>query len=114
MPGSAKPRTIEIIGEGFLVVVWDEGHETVFAGPDLRENCPCAECRVKKERASGAPAVSSGLKLAFAPPRLIGFETVGRYALRLRWSDGHSAGLYEFRLLRGLCPCEECAKERSS
>ena len=44
-----------------------------------------------------------------APPRLVGMEQIGRYAVRLRWSDGHSAGIYEFGLLRSLCPCDGCS-----
>jgi len=35
-------------------------------------------------------------------------ELVGRYALQIYWSDGHSSGIYTFDYLRGLCPCTEC------
>ena len=103
---------MELIGDQFLAIVWDDGHESIFEGPYLRRNCPCAECRTRRERAAGAgqPASSSpGITLAMAPPTLVGLEEVGRYAVRLRWSDRHSAGLFEFRLLRALCPCETCA-----
>ena len=108
MGGALKPRTMERIGEEFLAVVWEDGHESFLDGPFLRANCPCAECRVKRERGLPAKQAPSGLSLALAPPRLVGLEEVGRYAVRLRWSDGHSSGLYEFRLLRALCTCESC------
>ena len=36
-------------------------------------------------------------------------QLVGNYALRIDWSDGHSTGLYSWKLLRALCPCERCA-----
>ncbi len=36
-------------------------------------------------------------------------ELVGRYALQIFWSDGHSTGIYSFHYLRELCPCGECA-----
>ena len=29
-------------------------------------------------------------------------ELVGRYALRIRWKDGHDSGVYDFALLRSL------------
>jgi DUF971 family protein len=29
-------------------------------------------------------------------------ELVGNYALRITWGDGHSAGIYDFDLLRAL------------
>ena len=35
-------------------------------------------------------------------------ELVGRYALQIYWSDGHSTGIYSFPYLRSLCPCPEC------
>ena len=99
---------MELIGDQFLAIVWDDGHESFYEGPYLRKNCPCAECRTKRERAASAPLASPGLSLAMAPSTLVGLEEVGRYAVRLRWSDRHSAGLFEFRLLRELCPCEAC------
>ena len=33
-------------------------------------------------------------------------EGVGNYALAPTWQDGHNTGIYSFRLLRGLCPCD--------
>jgi DUF971 family protein len=29
-------------------------------------------------------------------------EKVGRYAIQIRWSDGHESGIYPFRRLRDL------------
>ena len=31
-----------------------------------------------------------------------GFQRVGRYGVRIRWSDGHDAGIYTFDMLREL------------
>ena len=39
----------------------------------------------------------------------LAIDPVGRYALRFRWSDGHSTGIYTFEHLRELCPCPTCA-----
>ena len=39
-------------------------------------------------------------------------EGVGNYALGLTWADGHSTGIYSFRLLRGICPCDDCGGEK--
>lgn len=109
-----KPRSIETIGEEFLAIVWEDGHESFYEGPYLRQHCPCAGCRTGKI----APALRNpghpGLALLAPRPRLVGLEEVGRYAVRLRWNDGHSAGLYEHRLLRALCPCEPCRAARGA
>jgi len=102
---------METIGQEFLAIVWEDGHESFYDAPLLRASCPCAECRVRRER--GEPqrkAPSGGLTLAMAPPRLVAVDEVGRYATRIRWSDGHSAGLYDFRFLRELCTCETCRR----
>jgi DUF971 family protein len=39
-------------------------------------------------------------------------QLVGRYAIRIRWSDGHGTGIYTFQRLREWCPCEACAVGR--
>jgi DUF971 family protein len=35
-------------------------------------------------------------------------EPVGGYALSLKWFDGHTSGIYSFKLLRSLCQCDSC------
>jgi DUF971 family protein len=40
-------------------------------------------------------------------------ESVGRYALKIHFTDGHSTGYYAFTLLRELCQCDECRKAAS-
>lgn len=39
-------------------------------------------------------------------------ELVGNYAVRFVWRDGHDTGIYEFRALRDLCPCDACRARR--
>jgi DUF971 family protein len=38
---------------------------------------------------------------------LVHLEGVGNYAVSPTWADGHSTGIFSFRLLRDLCPCDE-------
>lgn len=44
---------------------------------------------------------------------LKGVETVGGYALKFVWGDGHDTGLYTWEHLRDLCECPECLKKRT-
>jgi len=37
----------------------------------------------------------------------VGLSPVGRYALGVRWGDGHES-IFSFVYLRAGCPCEEC------
>ena len=46
------------------------------------------------------------------PLKLQKADLVGRYALQMYWSDGHSTGIYTFDYLRDLCPCAECEAAR--
>ena len=41
-------------------------------------------------------------------------EAVGLFGIRPYWKDGHNTGIYGLSLLRGICPCEECAALRAS
>jgi DUF971 family protein len=43
---------------------------------------------------------------------LMHLEAVGNYAIAFTWADGHDTGIYTFRWLRGLCPCEDCGGEK--
>jgi DUF971 family protein len=43
-----------------------------------------------------------------AKPKITDVEMVGRYAIRILWSDGHNTGLYSYDHLRQICPCAEC------
>ncbi len=95
---------------GFLVIEWDDGHESVYDLRALRKACPCATCRQAKSRGETAQPLRV-LKPGDALPddlRLLQAETVGRYALQFRWNDGHHEGIFSFDYLRKLCQCDAC------
>ncbi len=74
------------------------GGKTLSYNPHLlRTQCPCAGCVDEK---TGKRTLQPGdVPLDV---RLTGADPVGRYALRLAFSDGHATGLYTFDLLRKL------------
>jgi DUF971 family protein len=86
-----------------LVVTWDDGHVSPFPVDYLRSWCPCATCQ-------GHEPVARYLGLE--GQELVHIDGVGNYALSLTWGDGHSTGIYSFRLLRSLCPCAACGGEK--
>lgn len=102
------PTNIKLdAGNGRLAVRWSDGHVSSYEYQYLRDLCPCATC-VGEGGQRATSATITGLpmfKKAMRPERA---ELVGRYALQIYWSDGHSTGLYTFSYLRGLCLCEEC------
>ena len=87
---------IQLIGEG-ISISWSDGQTCVYPYRYLRLQCACAGC---VEEMSGRQI----LTLAMVPEDVIAvdFLEVGRYALQFLWTDGHSTGIYPFRMLRRL------------
>ena len=86
-----------------VTISWQDGHVSTYAIDDLRSWCPCAVCQ-------GHAAQAKYLDLQ--DQELVHLDGVGNYALSLTWQDGHSTGIYSFRMLRQLCPCEACGGEK--
>lgn len=96
-----------------LMFYWGDGHSGPVSLRTLRDRCPCAGCQGE-----------SVLFQSYVPPPvdtsaagrydLVAVETVGNYALKFRWADGHDQGLYTWEHLRGLCECPECLKGRET
>ena len=91
-----EPERIERVGETALRILWSDGHESLYTWPFLRTSCPCAACK-------------EGVLLETDPTvKPLELKPVGRYAMAIRWSDGHTTGIFSHELLRSICPCEEC------
>lgn len=97
----SEPEQIERLGETALRVRWADGHESIYPWPFLRASCPCAACR----EGGAPPAPDPSVKALEVKP-------VGRYAMAIRWSDGHATGIFSHEYLRSLCPCEGCRPEQ--
>jgi DUF971 family protein len=116
-----KPADIKVhVSTGAGVdITWADGHRTHFDFAFLREMCPCAMCndeRQKKQDLAERAPVSSGAVLPLFKPRLTAraAKAVGNYALQIDFSDGHATGIYSYEYLRGICPCDECARIANS
>jgi DUF971 family protein len=109
----AYPVQIELERERHLRIVWDDGRETAISLAELRRQCPCAACRADREKRSGdrlalLPAGVDAASAVLADDACL----VGRYALRIRWKDGHDTGIFDFGLLRRLGEQARPAAER--
>ena len=105
-PSSPYPEPVEARHEKSArrpVLTWNDGHVSAYPIDYLRSWCPCAGCQ-------GHEPTSKYLDLT--DQELVLVEGVGNYALALNWGDGHSTGIYSFRLLRQLCPCDACGGEK--
>lgn len=70
---------------------WKGGRVQRLAAPFLRAECPCENCKLAPIDLE--PAMFPGLECVEATP-------VGRYALQLRFSDGHAHGAFAFDRLQ--------------
>jgi DUF971 family protein len=89
-----KPTDLAFDPEGNLLVRWSDGRESNFPPRWLRARCPCAEC---VEEWSGTRVVGEEQVKADVKPQ--GMHEVGRYAMQVQWSDGHSTGIYSWEYL---------------
>lgn len=96
VPG-IDPERIERLGDSGLKIRWSDGHESIYPWLLLRANCPCAACREAGEPGHLGSSVHP-----------LDIQPVGRYAMAIRWSDGHTTGIFSHEYLRSLCPCEAC------
>ena len=105
------PMPNEIVGllRSKITIKWADGHETAYRARDLRLACRCAGCI---EETSGRPLLDPAKVAETVRAKKI--ELIGQYAIGIEWSDGHTTGIFNFRDLRGNCPCDVCITERAA
>ncbi|MGH9513872.1 MAG: gamma-butyrobetaine hydroxylase-like domain-containing protein [Terriglobales bacterium] len=120
MSASSDPKSVKVsltAGTG-VEIEWMDGHKSNYSFPFLRDACPCALCddeRRKSGRDFGEPPKSTAALPMFKPAaKPLTAEPVGKYAIKFHWNDGHELGIYSWRFLRDVCPCEECKSARAT
>ncbi len=80
-----------------IEIEWNDGQKSVYSAKELRAACPCAVCvsETTGQRILDPQTVSEDIKA-------LTFNTVGRYAVQIGWSDGHATGLYGYEYLNKL------------
>jgi ATP-binding protein involved in chromosome partitioning len=105
------PMPLEIVGllRSTITITWEDEHVSAFPARDLRLACRCAACI---EEMTGQPLLDP--KTVPANVRARSINLVGNYAISIDWSDNHSTGIYNFRTLREMCPCDACKALRDA
>jgi DUF971 family protein len=98
-PVCAPPQLIERLpADRALLLTWHDGFAQRLAYLRLRAECMCARCvdEITGERILDVEGIDPEIAIS-------AMELVGNYALKIRWTDGHDAGLYTWEHLRRLC-----------
>jgi DUF971 family protein len=74
-----------------LRITWTTGQTRLYDVVDLRRRCPCAHCR--DEWTGAARLGPDDIPDTVRPVEI---RAVGRYALRIAFTDGHDTGIYPF------------------
>jgi len=112
---ATDPKSVKVhltTGAG-MDIEWTDGHVSHYSFVYLRDACPCAMCeeeRGKSGRHPGDPATAPpGALVIFKPTaKPLSAEGVGKYAIKFSWNDDHDLGIYSWKFLREVCPCDEC------
>lgn len=89
------PTDIRQADDAVLAITWNDGRESQFRVFDLRAACPCANC---VDELSGNRLLDPrSLDPEVKPVDIV---SVGNYAIKISWSDGHDTGIYSWDRLR--------------
>jgi len=88
------PRTVDVDRATGVRLTWEDGSVTAVDLATLRQRCPCAACRTRRDQGHAVAAPGA--------PRLVDAEIVGGYGLGVTWGDGHRTGIYSWELLHAL------------
>ena len=102
MTQTPGPVTIDVDRDRDVTLTWPDGTITRFDLEDLRQHCPCAQCRDRRDRNLTVWPLASSPR----PLRILDAELVGAWGIGITWNDGHSTGIYSWTLLRPEPPTE--------
>ncbi len=108
---STDPEHIAISKSKGIQIDWKDGHHSDYGLTWLRDKCPCASCtgaHGTEPRKPESSVPSSPFPMFKPALKMLAVESVGNYAIRIDWNDGHNSGIYSYEHFRSICPCEQC------
>jgi DUF971 family protein len=87
----ATPTQILPTDQNEMKIAFDTGESFMIPYLDLRFECPCATC---VDEITGQRTLKRETLNPLVKPKSV--EPVGRYGIKVTWSDGHSTGMYHF------------------
>jgi DUF971 family protein len=96
MTATSAPVTIDVQRDHGVTLTWADGTTSEFGLEELRQQCPCAECRTRRDRDLPVWPLPSTPQ----PLRIVDAKLVGAWGIGITWNDGHATGIYSWELLR--------------
>jgi DUF971 family protein len=90
------PTTVDVDRSAGVTLEWEDGTTTRLELEPLRQHCPCAECRTRRDAGLAVWPLPSSPQ----PLRIVDAEIIGGWGLSITWNDGHRTGIYSWELLR--------------
>jgi len=97
-PSTLPPAAahLEVTDSGSVLrLSWEDGVRTAVSARTLRQQCPCAACVDEWTHTRTLDAASVP-----ADVTLLELKPAGNYALHIRFSDGHTTGIFNWKTLR--------------
>ncbi|MGK5083841.1 P-loop NTPase [Bdellovibrionota bacterium FG-1] len=94
-----EPKSFKLAESGKLEMEWPDQQRSTLSAYQLRCACACASC---VDERTGQPILDP--KNVPQDISIRSVKAVGRYALTMAFSDGHSTGIYSFKKLRTMKP----------
>ncbi len=113
MPSFTDPEHIAISKSKGIIINWKDAHRSEYSLQYLRDKCPCAECTGAHGTPPRQPESANPFQMFKPALKMLNVEPVGHYAIRINWSDGHSAGIYSYEHLRRICNCDACVAQET-
>ena len=98
------PEHLDLKRDEALTIRWSDGRVSVYSVSYLRRMSPSADAIETREALKQNPLAVLPSTGGGGPLRAERIEPVGRYAVRIVFSDGHATGLYTWAYLREIDP----------
>lgn len=99
--GNYYPVQIRKTENNSLSVKWNDESVSEIPLTKLRDECPCVNCKGESVIFESYIPIKSPFKAA-GYYEIDKIETVGNYAVSVKWKDGHDTGIYSWDILRKL------------
>ncbi len=113
MTSQTTPLRLNLKKDEKLEIEWADGLRSTYTISMLRSLCPCAHCRTVREQSNPhdiSPTEKRKPLLTILPGNYSGSITgidaqkVGKYAIKLVFSDQHDTGIFSVDYLREISP----------